>query len=206
MRPMRFYLVRHAESELNAGLVVGPDCGLTTRGRSQAEAVGQQLAGSGLTRILTSPYRRCLETAEAVRVACGAPGELFPAMHEHHHTPFAPGDWPLPAIEELGERFPDFAAPPGVRGNRWAAVPEDRERQWRRVSGAVRALLERFGGGESVAIVSHHAPLSVFVQAFCGWTNPLNVGIHFANASLTTLEVDREGRRHLISLNVPTIG
>jgi broad specificity phosphatase PhoE len=88
---------------------------------------------------------------------------------------------------------------------RWAAVPEDRPGQWQRLSKAVTALLDRFAAETDarVVVVTHQAPASVFVQAFCQWPNPLNVRVHVELATATVVEVDRSGRRHLLCLSVP---
>jgi broad specificity phosphatase PhoE len=86
---------------------------------------------------------------------------------------------------------------------RWAAVPEDRAAQWRRISQAVRGLLDRFASDPeaAVAVVTHQAPASVLVQAFCQWANPLDVRVHMDSGAISILEVDRDGRRHVVRLN-----
>jgi probable phosphoglycerate mutase len=202
---MRIYLVRHAESEANAGLAATVDCGLTDLGRRQSAALAAALARVGARCILSSPYRRCLETAEAIRAATGAPAEFWPAVHEHHHNPFPAGQWPLPTRSALAERWPHFTAPPDMPEVRWAAVPEDRPGQWQRLIKAVTALLDSFAAETDarVVVVTHQAPASVFVQAFCQWPNPLNVRVHVELATATVVEVDRSGRRHLLCLSVP---
>jgi broad specificity phosphatase PhoE len=200
---MRIYVVRHGESEANVGATDEVDCALTELGRRQSASIAAALAKTGVTHILTSPYRRCLETAEAIRAATGAAAELWPAVHEHHHDPFAPGEWPLPSRSEIETHWPHFTAPVDMPSSRWAAVPEDRAGQWKRINAAVRQLLDRFRreADAAVAVVSHQAPISVFVQAFCQWPNPLNVRVHVDPGSVTVLEVDAEGRRHLVRLN-----
>jgi broad specificity phosphatase PhoE len=201
---MRIHLVRHGESELNAGVTDIVDCGLTELGRRQCEAAGRFLAQSGLTRVLTSPYRRCLETAQSLASATGAPIEALPLLHEHHHDPFPPGAWPLPAKGDLVRVWPDVEFPAEMSESRWATVPEDREAQWKRMSQVVRSILARFATAPDakVAVVTHQAPASAFVQAFCQWTNPLDVRVHIDVASVTTMEVDDDGRRNLVRLNL----
>ncbi len=202
---MRIFLLRHAQSEANAGLSEAIDCGLTELGRCQSATVAQVLAGIGVSHVLSSPYRRCLETAEVIRTVTAAPAEFWPAVHEHHHQPFPAGQWPLPPRSALVSQWPHFTAPPGMPEVRWAAVPEDRAGQWQRLSKAVSALLDRFESQVEahVVVITHQAPASVFVQAFCQWTNPLNVRVHIDPATVTVLEVDRAGRRHLVCSNVP---
>lgn len=200
---MRIYLLRHGQSLANAGQSDEIDCGLSDLGRQQAAAAGQALAALGVGLILSSPYRRCLETADAVRAATGAPVELWPAVHEHHHQPFPPGPWPLPARSELLQLWPAFAAPADMPEARWATVPENRDAQWKRLFAAVRDLIARFASEPeaAVAVVTHQAPASVLVQTFCQWTNPLDVRVHIDSGAISILEVDAKGRRHLVALN-----
>jgi probable phosphoglycerate mutase len=72
----RIYLMRHAEVRYFEGL--HPDeVGLTERGRAQAEAARDLLAGIGFDRVLTSGLRRTDETARIV-----APGAALDALPE----------------------------------------------------------------------------------------------------------------------------
>ncbi len=200
---MDIFLIRHGESEAAAGSSEEIDCALTAAGLAQAGAVAAALAPGGVTRILSSPFRRCLQTAEVLRRVTGAPAELYPALHEHHHAPYPPGDWPLPGKSEIAAAFPDFAVPRDMPETHWAAVPEDRDRFWKRISAAAREVLLRFGGrGDArVALVTHGAAASVFVQAFCQWPNPLRVGVQVDPGSISILRVEPDGRRVLAKLN-----
>jgi 2,3-bisphosphoglycerate-dependent phosphoglycerate mutase len=103
-------LVRHGESLWNAaGLLQGRThaVGLTERGRAQARAV--EVHGD---RILTSPQRRALETAEILAERCGLPVEQCPELREQSH-----GVWEgrsaavyAPLLAAAG---PDWAPPGG---------------------------------------------------------------------------------------------
>jgi broad specificity phosphatase PhoE len=81
-------LVRHAESEWNwhvsrtridPGI---PDPPLTADGRQQAEQLACQLAATGITRLIASPYRRALETASIVTRALDVPISIEPLVRE----------------------------------------------------------------------------------------------------------------------------
>jgi len=200
---MRIFLVRHGQSQANAGLCEAIDCDLTDLGRRQSAAAADAIARLGADCVLASPYRRCLATAEFIRSATGASAEFWPAVHEHHHDPFPPGPWPLPDRCELERLWTGFRAPDDMPPGRWATVPEDRDGQWRRIGEAVRQLLGRFrtASGARVVVVTHMAPASVFVQAFCQWANPLNVRVHVDPGSITILETDAAARRHIVRLN-----
>ena len=70
-------LIRHAQSEFNAAFSVTrvdpgiPDPKLTAQGREQASAAAQALRGTGIKRLISSPYRRALETATIIADALG---------------------------------------------------------------------------------------------------------------------------------------
>jgi 8-oxo-dGTP diphosphatase len=61
------YLIRHAEP-VSPARHTGSDADrpLSERGRRQAASVAARLAGSGASAVLTSPYLRCLETAQVI--------------------------------------------------------------------------------------------------------------------------------------------
>jgi glucosyl-3-phosphoglycerate phosphatase len=81
-------LARHGESEWNRlfgatrvdpGI---PDPALTETGIAQAQRVAGALEGGGLRRIVTSPYRRALETAMVVAERLRLPVEVEPLVRE----------------------------------------------------------------------------------------------------------------------------
>ncbi len=55
---------------------------LDARGRRQAEALPEALADLQMTRILTSPYVRCVQTIEPLSAAIGIEIEDTPALAE----------------------------------------------------------------------------------------------------------------------------
>lgn len=81
-------LIRHAESAWNehfsaSRIDVGlPDPPLTARGRQQASAAAERLRGAGVERLLTSPYRRTLETASILAAALDLPITIDPIVRE----------------------------------------------------------------------------------------------------------------------------
>lgn len=77
----RVYFVRHGESEANAARVhQGSTEPLSPRGREQARAVAQRVAGIDFDILISSPYVRALETARIISAATGkeiVQNELF---------------------------------------------------------------------------------------------------------------------------------
>ena len=81
-------LLRHAQSEFNEVYSVsGVDPGiedprLTERGHRQAREAAARLADYPLRRVLTSPYTRALETAEALADVLGLAITIEPLVRE----------------------------------------------------------------------------------------------------------------------------
>jgi phosphohistidine phosphatase SixA len=64
------YLIRHAHAG-KRGTVDDDLRPLSERGVAQAEAIATSLSGSGITRIVSSPFVRCVETVTPVAAALG---------------------------------------------------------------------------------------------------------------------------------------
>ncbi len=71
--PTDFYLVRHGESESNAGgrIQGHTDSPLSETGRAHAQAAGRWFADRGVDALLTSPLSRAVETAREIARHCG---------------------------------------------------------------------------------------------------------------------------------------
>jgi broad specificity phosphatase PhoE len=83
-------LMRHGQSEFNLlftatrrdpGIIDAP---LTELGHAQARAAARQLASQRVSRIITSPYTRALQTAAPVATALGIPVIVNPAVRERY--------------------------------------------------------------------------------------------------------------------------
>lgn len=79
----KLHLVRHADAGHRKDHK-GPDIRrpLSDRGRRQAEALGEQLADAGITRLLASPYLRCMQTLVPLARHLGLPVEDEPRLAE----------------------------------------------------------------------------------------------------------------------------
>lgn len=78
----RLYLIRHAEAA--ASWDQDPDPALSDKGRAQAEQVAGSLLEQVLsdTPILSSPMKRCQETAQAYAARVGLPVQIEPKVTE----------------------------------------------------------------------------------------------------------------------------
>ena len=81
-------LIRHGQTIFNVLFSVTridpgvPDPILTARGRGQARQIATALAGEGVERIVASPYRRAIQTADMVARALGVPVVIDPDVRE----------------------------------------------------------------------------------------------------------------------------
>jgi broad specificity phosphatase PhoE len=112
----RALLLRHGESAHNAhtgseGLAEDAGDRLTGRGHEQARAAGGALASHGVTRLLSSPMRRAIETADALAPQLG----LEPAVLDYTHE--LRGDESFEQVVARVRRLKHEleAAPPGDR-------------------------------------------------------------------------------------------
>lgn len=86
------YLVRHGESETNAGnLLFGRSAKLTTRGHEQAKFVARRCANLPLDVVISSGFLRADETAKYIVAAVGKPLEQSDLFVERRHPSFALG-------------------------------------------------------------------------------------------------------------------
>ena len=131
-------LVRHGQSEGNAGRSEDPNCGLTDLGLEQARDVARRLAGLDLSSFtgVTSPYKRAVQTAAEVAQATGIAFEKDEAVRE----------WGPEAT---------------VGGRTFAKEPV--EQAVRRLQEFLRQRR-----GQRLLVVSHAAPIAILTQLAWG--------------------------------------
>jgi broad specificity phosphatase PhoE/ribonuclease HI len=169
--PTTFVLLRHGETALTpekrfsgSGAASGADPELSATGRGQAERAAAALAARGTVQeIVSSPLRRCRETAAAVAARLGLTVHVEDGVRE---TDF--GAWEGLTFAEVRERYADDltawlgsadVAPTGG-GESFAEVGE-------RVEAARIRLLERYRG-RTVLVVTHVTPVKTLVQLALG--------------------------------------
>ena len=155
---MRLLLIRHGETDRNAGRIAlgREDVPLNERGRAQAQALAADLAANRtdvlIAAVYSSPLQRALSTAQPLAQALDLEVQTEDGLIE-----MDVGEAEGRALSELQERFPDFLRV--WRSDQVADVPmpggeslrQVQERAWR----AVESLRERHDN-ETVVAVSHN--------------------------------------------------
>jgi len=109
----RLYLVRHGQTESSRRMAYSgrADIALTEHGRGQARVAAEQLAGSGIDAVVSSPLIRARETAQAIADATGAPLEVDERLTEVDYGDFEGLDREG-ASARFGRAFDDWRADP----------------------------------------------------------------------------------------------
>ena len=185
------FVVRHGESEDNAGRIVsgrGP-CRLTEKGRNEAAAVAALMKALGWKpdRVVTSPLPRCVETAEHIGAGAAIPNEAF--------TEIDCGRATGRLFAELEEEHPGFFLRPA---SEWRGFSE--------FSGeSDDALIERVGAGldalpddEAILLVTHGAVFKGVLAHLLGLRTPYFLDLR--NGTCMRLEKRRIGTTDVMAL------
>lgn len=100
----KIYFIRHAESIANSkGIYQGQshDTGLSVLGKQQAEALAEALARRGVKKIMSSPSKRTMETANLLAQRLNISVEKDVGLIETNH-----GDWEGKPKEEIEKKWP----------------------------------------------------------------------------------------------------
>lgn len=173
-RTVTVHLLRHGLVENPDGILYGrlPGFHLSAVGRAMAERLAEHVTGSygaAVTRLVSSPLERALETAAPLARATGlepvVDERLIESENHFEGTRFAVGDGVL------------------RRPANWSRVRDPFTPSWgepylriaRRMIGAVYAAEAALGDGEHAVLVSHQLPiwtLRRFVEGRRLWHNP----------------------------------
>ncbi|MEU3752213.1 bifunctional RNase H/acid phosphatase [Streptomyces olivoreticuli] len=199
--PTTFVLLRHGETALTPQKRFsgsgGTDPELSPAGRRQAEAAAAALAVRGTVQaVVSSPLRRCRETAAAVAARLGLEVRVEEGLRE---TAF--GAWEGLTFAEVKERWPDDldawlgsskAAPTGG-GESFATVS-------RRVALTRDRLLARYAG-RTVLLVTHVTPVKTLVRLALGAPPESLFRMELSAASLSAVAYYADGNASVRLLN-----
>lgn len=197
--PATFVLLRHGETALTPEkrFSGSGDHELSEVGRRQAEAVAAALAARGtIQAIVSSPLKRCRQTAEAVAVRVGLDVRIDDGLRE---TDF--GAWEGLTFAEVRERYGDdldawLASPkaePTGGGESFATVA-------RRVA-AARDRLVREYQGRTVLVVTHVTPIKTLVRLAIGAPPESLFRMELSAASVSAVAYYADGNASLRLLN-----
>ncbi|BDM67707.1 hypothetical protein HEK616_11940 [Streptomyces nigrescens] len=199
--PATFVLLRHGETALTPEKRFsgsgGTDPELSAVGHRQAEATAAALAARGtIQAVVSSPLRRCRETAQAVADRLGLEVRVEEGLRE---TDF--GAWEGLTFAEVRERHPEDldawlhsskAAPTGG-GESFASVA-------RRVAVTRDKLLARYAG-KTVLLVTHVTPIKTLVRLALGAPPESLFRMELSAASLSAVAYYSDGNASLRLLN-----
>ena len=175
----------------------GQDLPLDESGVAQAHAAAEWVRGhGGVDALVSSPLRRCRQTAAHVGEVVGLEPEVVDGLRE---TSF--GDWDGHTFAEVREKWPaeleawlssSSVAPPG--GESFDAVA-------RRVRRARDRLIAEHPG-QTVVAVSHVTPIKMFVRTALG--APLSAIYHMelSEGSVTTISWFPDGQASMRNFNL----
>lgn len=156
----KVFLTRHGESDWNAAnrFQGHSDRPLTDRGREQAHALAELVAGEGVEAIYTSPLVRALETAQIVAARTGLEVVARDDLRE-----VDTGSWSGLSRAEVQERYPERFDLWISGGSGWEDG-ESYEEMGERVLTALREIATAHPDGR-VLVVSHGGPIRAIQAA-----------------------------------------
>ncbi|PKV85479.1 bifunctional RNase H/acid phosphatase [Streptomyces sp. TLI_146] len=199
--PTTFVLLRHGETALTPEKRFsgsgGTDPELSAAGRRQADQVAAALAARGtIQAVVSSPLRRCRETAAAVAARLGLDVRVEDGLRE---TDF--GAWEGLTFAEVRERY-------GADLDAWLASPkaaptgggESFATVSRRVSATRDRLLTAYEG-RTVLLVTHVTPVKTLVRLALGAPPESLFRMELSAASLSAVAYYGDGNASVRLLN-----
>jgi broad specificity phosphatase PhoE len=180
---MQIHLIRHGEVANPEHLVYAdlPGFALSSLGREQARTTGQRLAASGITRIISSPLERAIETSELIAAAIDAPVSTDHRLSEWRLA----SRWAGVGWELLPEAFPGELEAYLHDPADLPFSPESLDQLAERVAAAVGDWADNSAG--DLAFVSHQDPLHSARLMLTGRSPAAFHEDKPAHASVTTL-------------------
>jgi probable phosphoglycerate mutase len=187
---MQVLLIRHA-LPLRSDHGEGSDPDLSDEGLAQVARLPEALARFPISRVVSSPQRRAIQTAEPVAAARELPVEIDDRFAEYDR------DLPLYIpVEQIRDENPQEWARM-AQGHLPSAVDEDAFRA--RIAAAVDDLVAAADPEDTVAVFSHGGVINVLLHEILGTTRLLSFPIDYA--SLTRLLFSRSGQATVATVN-----
>ncbi len=190
MNGMQLLLVRHAlPNRSESGQ--GSDPELAEAGWDQARRLPDALARFPLTRLVSSPQRRAVQTAEPVATARGLEVEIDPRLAEYDRD--LAGYVPIEQLRT--ERPEDWARM--ADGRLPSGIDEDAFRA--RITAALDDIVAAADHDDTIAVFSHGGVINVLLHQILGTRRLLSFPLDYA--SVTQLMYSRSGRPTVAATN-----
>jgi 2,3-bisphosphoglycerate-dependent phosphoglycerate mutase len=178
-------LIRHAlPVRIDEGTVEGPaDPALAPRGREQAEALAEWIAGEHVDALWCSPMRRARETAAPVAERLGLDPRIDDGLAEYDKD--SPSYIPIEELKAMGDP-------------RWLQVPEQPEHFQGTVVESIERIIARHAG-ERVAVVCHGGVVNAYTAHVLRLRDPLFFLPTYV--SVSRVHASSRGHRSIGSLN-----
>ena len=194
---MKLFLLRHGQSQNNAGLTDHLDSDLTPLGEAQAARTGEHLTTLAIDHVYVSPLRRTLQTIAPYCLLAHARAQLYPQVCEYFSANYpAFKEFPGLAPSRIREEFPFVDVDPasGCDDVWWPQEFENDDIVYARAVKVRDALTAQFGDTDThVLIVSHADVVGRLIEAFLR-VPPVPDDPPWAdNCALALLECDASG-------------
>ena len=161
---MDLYLVRHGESDIPED-AVQTDFPLSPLGREQAARVGQRFASLKIDHLITTPYKRTQETAQAIAATTGVS-----AIEEPGLGAVDPGDLGRTPFSQRKQRWPEYYQNPSPLQDYRPFGGEGPNAFYERVTGAfVERIWDRHRDEKTnVVVVCHGETINAILLHLLG--------------------------------------
>lgn len=194
---MLLYLVRHGQSEGNIVTYDVPDGNLTPLGLQQAEDTAARLAAEGISLIISSPLRRALQTADALRRRIGVRHEVWPDLGEHRDCE----PYRFHGRRAVQALCPDAICEEGLPDDGFDFGLETPDAAHARALRMAERLRTRFAAGEErVALFAHGGFNAFFLMAIMGRPRMPGCWIEQNNCCINRVWISPE-RVRILSMN-----
>jgi probable phosphoglycerate mutase len=192
-------IVRHGTTEwMERGLTHGVrDSRLSALGREQAQLVAARLKQDSFDAFYTSPAGRAVETARIIAAEIGMQPVILEGLREidfgwMEGKPLRLFLWlQSPLWGKFGQALRFYIRQ--LSGERWSQVKE-------RVLAALQYIVEQRPAGH-VLVVTHNGTHNAILEVALNESHSRPKIRPFAPCAITEIEVDSNGRGHLIALN-----
>jgi broad specificity phosphatase PhoE len=187
---VQLLLIRHA-LPLRSEPGQGSDPDLSADGIKQAKRLPDALARFPITRLVSSPQRRSVQTAQPVADALGLTVDTDDRLAEYdrdmaHYIP----------VEQIAAEYPEQLARL-AQGHLPSGV--DEKAFLDRINSGIRAIAEAGGHEDTVAVFTHGGVINGLIHTIMGTAKILCVNVDYAG--ITRLLHSREGALYVAAVN-----